>query len=588
MPDILTLNGNILINNNNAITAPQESGSPSDDHVRFIDYDGTILYTYSAYEALMLEELPANPTHQGLVAQGWNWTLTEIKNQIRTQEELTITVGQSYTTSSGKTEIDIDIDDSAYLSIDLRLAVSEANKSLLIEWGDETSTTELFSTTDPKFISHTYSSLGEYTISISMANSEVGLYELCAPFITLESLSDSVKSLNIYENYGAMGLIKDIRFGSEIQNFPILSYSNHLTTITIPTTLTDVDKTDCLSYCYDLKAVVLPHGINFSSIDTANFLYLSRGIERLSLPYGMTFIPDYFFAKVYGQSYIDRIDIPYSVTAIGQRPFDYTITKEDIKLPNSIQTIGNYGLMCIPSQKKIKTPSSLISLGNNAFYTGSSVEEVELNEGLTTLGNNVFSRMMSLKRVVFPSTLSSNGTSLFANDIALEEVVFPEGYTTTNTSSMFQYCYSLRSIDLQGITTIGSNMFFECYCLRTISIPEGADSIGADALRGCYSLEEITLPSTITKITARAFYNDRSLKYLDIPSAVTELGASFVANCYSLEYIKFNSSTPPTPAATAFNDLPTSCVIKVPAGSLSTYTATQYYPSSATYVYEEY
>ena len=116
----------------------------------------------------------------------------------------------------------------------------------------------------------------------------------------------------------------------------------------------------------------------------------------------------------------------------------------------------------------------------------------------------------------------------------------------------------------------------------------GADSIGADALRGCYSLEEITLPSTITKITARAFYNDRSLKYLDIPSAVTELGASFVANCYSLEYIKFNSSTPPTPAGTAFNDLPTSCVIKVPAGSLSTYTATQYYPSSATYVYEEY
>jgi len=47
--------------------------------VNFIDYDGTILYSYTAQEAQALEALPANPTHAGLTAQGWNWTLAQIK-----------------------------------------------------------------------------------------------------------------------------------------------------------------------------------------------------------------------------------------------------------------------------------------------------------------------------------------------------------------------------------------------------------------------------------------------------------------------------------------------------------------------------
>ncbi|MBR7042325.1 MAG: hypothetical protein IKI04_02365 [Bacilli bacterium] len=47
--------------------------------VNFIDYDGTILYSYTAQEAQALTELPANPTHTGLTSHGWNWTLAEIK-----------------------------------------------------------------------------------------------------------------------------------------------------------------------------------------------------------------------------------------------------------------------------------------------------------------------------------------------------------------------------------------------------------------------------------------------------------------------------------------------------------------------------
>jgi hypothetical protein len=40
--------------------------------VNFYDYDGTLLYSYTKEECLELEELPSNPSHNGLVAQGWN------------------------------------------------------------------------------------------------------------------------------------------------------------------------------------------------------------------------------------------------------------------------------------------------------------------------------------------------------------------------------------------------------------------------------------------------------------------------------------------------------------------------------------
>ena len=37
------------------------------DDVTFIDYDGSVLYSYSLSEAQVLTELPALPSHDGLV-----------------------------------------------------------------------------------------------------------------------------------------------------------------------------------------------------------------------------------------------------------------------------------------------------------------------------------------------------------------------------------------------------------------------------------------------------------------------------------------------------------------------------------------
>lgn len=62
--------------------------------VDFLDYDGTIVYSYTATEFANLTALPANPTHDGLISQGWNWTLADAKAYVASYGFLDI--GQLY------------------------------------------------------------------------------------------------------------------------------------------------------------------------------------------------------------------------------------------------------------------------------------------------------------------------------------------------------------------------------------------------------------------------------------------------------------------------------------------------------------
>jgi len=47
---------------------PIGGGAVMENDVNFFDYDGTLLYSYSATDALALTSLPENPTHAGLTA----------------------------------------------------------------------------------------------------------------------------------------------------------------------------------------------------------------------------------------------------------------------------------------------------------------------------------------------------------------------------------------------------------------------------------------------------------------------------------------------------------------------------------------
>ena len=146
--------------------AGDSNPTAGDNDVIFIDYDGTIRYSYSRTEFLALDELPPNPVHEGLTAQGWNWSLSDAKFALQTGGFLVI--GQNYITDDGKTRLYFTLPVSAPTEISLRV-VQSVDGSVTVNWGDD-SQDEVLSGTSPQTITHNYEQSGDYIITFDVAS----------------------------------------------------------------------------------------------------------------------------------------------------------------------------------------------------------------------------------------------------------------------------------------------------------------------------------------------------------------------------------------------------------------------------------
>lgn len=448
-----------------SVTGTYEGGGGStpvpQKQINFIDYDGTLLHSYTKTEinAMTSEsDLPANPSHTGLTAQGWNWTLTQIKAQLTAVPDGEVWVGQMYTTASGKTEIDVRMP-SGRLSPILTIAV---NGTVSIDWGDNTTpdTVTGSSLTTSLGPSHTYASAGDYTISISVTSGSFAFYGTSAQQLLRKNTTTN-------ENKVYANCVRAIRIGSGLKSVGqyTLCELGSLSSITIPSGLTSIGSNLCVD-CYSLKSITLPSGI--------------------------TGIGNYEYNNCYSLS---SISIPSSVTNIGGYSFTNCYALSGITIPNGVTSIGTYA----------------------------------------------FSGCANLKSIAIPSTVTSIGT--FA----------------------FNYCYSLSSITIpSGVTSIANNTFTNCYALSSIAIPNGVTSIGNSVLSGCQALSSISIPSTVTRIGNTAFQN-----------------------CYGAKEYHILPTNVPTGGTNMFRNIPSDCIIYVPASKLSDYKGASNWSTYASYMQGE-
>ena len=97
--------------------------------VNFYDYDGTVLYAYTAREALALSALPEAPTHEGLTFQGWNRTLAQLQAYVT--DYGIGDAGATYITDDGATRLYLEVGDN--VPLDYELYVQIANGTLSVE-----------------------------------------------------------------------------------------------------------------------------------------------------------------------------------------------------------------------------------------------------------------------------------------------------------------------------------------------------------------------------------------------------------------------------------------------------------------------
>lgn len=143
------------------ITGTLDTAQPKESDINFWDYDGTLLYSWTLAELATKTELPPLPSHDGLICQGWNWTLQDIKDAGRELD-----IGALYITDDGKTRLYVDVDTETWDDFVLNYWQSTRNATT-IDWGDGTTPDSINgdSWTEHR---HTYASSGSYIITMTV------------------------------------------------------------------------------------------------------------------------------------------------------------------------------------------------------------------------------------------------------------------------------------------------------------------------------------------------------------------------------------------------------------------------------------
>ena len=151
------------------------------------------------------------------------------------------------------------------------------------------------------------------------------------------------------------------------------------------------------------------------------------------------------------------------------------------------------------------------------------------------------------------------------------------------------YCNMLQDVQVgTSVTSIGGYAFDNCYSLASVTIPDGVTSIGDSVFYNCYSLASITIPDSVTSISNNAFVYCCSLASVTIPDSVTSISNNAFGNCYGMAEYHLNPTTPPTLSNTnAFGNIPSDCIIYVPAGCLEVYQNATNWATYASKMQEE-
>jgi hypothetical protein len=394
------------------------SVSPKD--VNFYDYDGTLLHSYTVAEAQALSELPPLPTQKGLVCQGWNWTLDEIK-----EVHGEVDAGATYITDDGKTRLYIKIAAEGRMDVPLYFQQTKAN-GVTIDWGDGSATETLSGTGKVKTV-HTYANTGDYVISLDVAEGCTLLlghdsYGIC---VMGEYTSDSSGfGGNVYCN-----MLKKVEVGAGVSFYTDRAFSlcTNLEHITLPLDIKGLDR-NSFQGCYSLKCVIIPRTVISVGGSTFTDCY---SLTTLSLPNTLTAFGSVTDGNMLeGCCSIERVVIPDSAQALSTYGFRDCSRLVSVICSKNISAIPYYLFHSCFNLKRFKIPSGVTSIDHYAFYYCSSLESVELPNGVTSIG-----------------------ASAFQGCCCLTSLKIPSGVTAINTNS-FRDCYSMKFYDFTSHTTV--------------------------------------------------------------------------------------------------------------------------------------
>ena len=312
----------------NIQTGGTTPGAPGD--ITFYDYDGTIVTSWTLSELATKTALPDYPSHDGLICQGWNWSLADLKTTNRKMN-----VGAMYITDDGKTRIYIRLEEGRTSPM---LGVCP-NGTVTVDWGDGTAPDTLTGTSEktPQWTpNHEYVAAGDYVIKLTV-DGTMGFYGGSSP-----------------DNGGA-----------------ILRYSS---------------SADERNRVYQSSVQKIEIGNGITSIGSSAF-YSCYSLASITISDSITSIDIYAFCNCYS---LASITIPDGVTSIGSRMFQSCYSLASITIPDGITSIGSSAFYSCYSLASITIPDGVTSIGSNMFYNCHSLASITIPDGVTSIVTYTF------------------------------------------------------------------------------------------------------------------------------------------------------------------------------------------------------
>lgn len=344
----------------------------------FFDWDGTLLYAYSADEINALTELPALPIHEGLTGE-WNYTLAQLKSLTQLARPLPANVGCIVKTLDGSTMFEIEIPEGdTKRNIELNLPVSSNNATAVVDWGD--GSTEAVTSANTRLnCSHTYALSGRYRIYVRFTH---GRYELnqSVPLLgTNARQCGYLRKVILGTGNPNIGTGTTCRTFNNQYHLEVFSFGN-TNLLRIPRNFT--------SGCSSLKAIHIPVGTT-----TVNAYALqSNAASVVTLPIGITEIT---FAAFTGMVNLHHLALPNGVTSLGQYLFGSS-GLEELIIPDSVINVATW-LQNAPNISYVELPTSLTSIPANFMSLvesqsgrGAAIQRLKIPSGVTAIGAAAF------------------------------------------------------------------------------------------------------------------------------------------------------------------------------------------------------
>jgi len=302
-----------------------------------------------------------------------------------------VTIGSGVTTMGGGvftscinlTTIAVDPSNSAYISVD----------------------DVLFNKAQTTLIKYPEKKAGDYSVPNSVTAIEIGAFSGCTALTSLaipDSVTSGIGFITFYHCTSLVNFTVDsnnpvvssqdgVLFNKDkttLMQFP----SGKAGTYTIPGSVTTVGQS-AFSFCSHLTSVTIPNSvtsIGFQQCSSLTSITVDSNNPSLSSLDGVLFNKDRTALIQFPAGKAGSYTIPDSVIHIWDRAFESCTGLTSVAIPDSVLTIGDYAFASCTSLTSVTIPDSVTSIRFGAFYGSTSLTGIYFEGDAPSVSGSLF------------------------------------------------------------------------------------------------------------------------------------------------------------------------------------------------------